>query len=216
MQLPDTPPTTRIDLPATDVHGQYLRISWTESNAVTLTNATLINQTTQQATTQKIDLHLTSADSGALAAYLPAVLQHHPSKLTLRTETNNINVPVNIGFRYKYQETYGVTVETAAQTVLFRLTQNGQTFTNSGINLSVPKNKNILPPPKTNNFPLTSKPASSCPSTASASSLAAAHLTHCAIKMTPIQLLALSPAYCRATKQATPTNSHWPVSLLNP
>jgi hypothetical protein len=144
VQLPDNPPTTRIDIPATDVHGQYLRISWTESNAVTLTNATLINQTTQQATTQKIDLHPTPADSGALAAYLPAVLQHHPSKLTLHTETNNINVPVNIGFRDKYQETYGDTVKPAAQTVLFRLTQNGQTFTNSGINLSVPKDKNTL------------------------------------------------------------------------
>lgn len=155
VQLPDNPPTTRIDLPATDVHGQYLRIRWTESNAVTLTNATLINQTTQQTTTQKIALHLTSTDSGALAAYLPVVLQHQPFKLTLHTETNNINVPVNIGFKDKFQETYGDTVKPATQTVLFRLTQSGQTLTNSGINLSVPKKKNILTltPPKGQQLP---------------------------------------------------------------
>jgi hypothetical protein len=143
VRLPDSQSATRIDVPATATHGQYIRIQWSESHTVNVTSTTLINQTTQQPATQRFDLSL-SAAADTWTAHLPAVLQNQSAKLTLHTQTNNVNVPVNIHLKDGSYETYNNSIKPNAQTVLFRLTQNGQTLTNSGLNLTVPKDKRIL------------------------------------------------------------------------
>ena len=155
VQLAGDSKTTTLDISPTRLRGQYVRIRWPENIAVTLTEAQLSSQNQQTPLTAQIDWPLSAEQGGTFSAYLPAVVRHQPFVLHLSTAMDNTNIPVNIVLSEPAATSYAVdNIRPSAQTVLFRLTQNGQTITNSPIQLMGKNSARLsLLPPKAQQLP---------------------------------------------------------------
>ncbi|MGL4768371.1 MAG: DUF3999 family protein [Formosimonas sp.] len=131
VQLPEQHQAVSLAITPTQLHGQYIRIRWPQGQQVRLNTVTVTNQVEQQPSTQSMELSLHDRGTGGLAGYLPPVLAGQNIVLHLRTQVPNSNVPVWIGLKNDIQTTQKS--KPTQHTVVFHLTQNGQTVRNGPI-----------------------------------------------------------------------------------
>ena len=143
-----------IELPARALHKRYVRISWDAGSPIVLSSATFTLQNNSAPSTppQAIDLSLPqSFVSGAQRHEVSWQLPHQAqlAGIDVQTRTNGL-LPMRVYGRSNGQSPW----QLLHSTVLFQLTQNGQTHHNSAILMPIDmKELRIQTDPGTQGFP---------------------------------------------------------------